>query len=45
MAQAVTDDVRKRVWKHQERVVTIYKGHDIAWYQAQPANISELGLP
>ncbi|ENM3897374.1 TPA: glycosyltransferase family 4 protein [Vibrio cholerae] len=45
VAQAVTDDVRKRVWKHQERVVTIYKGHDIAWYQAQPANISELGLP
>ncbi|EJL9433643.1 glycosyltransferase family 4 protein [Vibrio cholerae] len=45
VAQAVTDDVKKRVWKHQERVVTIYKGHDIAWYQAEPADLSTLGLP
>lgn len=45
VAQAVADDVRQRVWKHAEKVVTIYKGHDIAWYQAQPANLSALGLP
>lgn len=45
VAQAVTDDVKKRVWKHQDRVVTIYKGHDIAWYQAQPTSLKELGLP
>lgn len=45
VAQAVTDDVKQRVWRHKDRVVTIYKGHDIAWYQAQPANICELGLP
>ncbi|EKO3496509.1 glycosyltransferase family 4 protein [Vibrio fluvialis] len=45
VAQAVTDDVRKHVWKRADKVVTIYKGHDIAWYQAQPANLSALGLP
>ncbi len=44
VAQAVTDDVRKQVWKNADRVVTIYKGHDIAWYQAQPATLSDLGL-
>lgn len=45
VAQAVTDDVQKRVWKNQERVVTIYKGHDIAWYQAKKADLNTLGLP
>ncbi|EKO5124749.1 glycosyltransferase family 4 protein [Vibrio fluvialis] len=45
VAQAVTDDVRQHVWKRADKVVTIYKGHDIAWYQAQPANLSALGLP
>lgn len=45
VAQAVTDDVRKQVWKNADKVVTIYKGHDIAWYQAQPAQLSALGLP
>ena len=45
VAQAVTDDVRKHVWKNADKVVTIYKGHDIAWYQAQPARLSTLGLP
>jgi glycosyltransferase involved in cell wall biosynthesis len=28
-----------------ERPVTIYKGHDLAWYQARPANLSEFGIP
>ncbi|ENM3759761.1 glycosyltransferase family 4 protein [Vibrio cholerae] len=45
VAQAVADDVRQRVWKHADKVVTIYKGHDIAWYQAEPADLSTLGLP
>jgi glycosyltransferase involved in cell wall biosynthesis len=28
-----------------ERPVTIYKGHDLAWYQAQPADLAEFGIP
>ncbi len=28
-----------------ERPVTIYKGHDLAWYTAQPADLTELGIP
>lgn len=45
VAQAVTDDVRQHVWKNADKVTTIYKGHDIAWYQAQPADLTRLGLP
>jgi glycosyltransferase involved in cell wall biosynthesis len=28
-----------------EKVVTIYKGHDLAWYTAEPLSRRELGLP
>ncbi len=28
-----------------ERPVTIYKGHDLAWYNAQPADLQEFGIP
>ncbi|OEF29484.1 glycosyltransferase family 4 protein [Vibrio rumoiensis] len=45
VAQAVTDDVKKRVWIHSDNVVTIYKGHDLSWYQAQPIERSKLNLP
>lgn len=45
VAEAVANDVKSRVWKNKQNVVTIYKGHDIAWYQAQPINLSSLGLP
>ncbi|WP_105902620.1 glycosyltransferase family 4 protein [Vibrio gangliei] len=45
VAQAVTDDVKKRVWMDSDNVVTIYKGHDLSWYQAQAIFRSELNLP
>ncbi|MEL7290562.1 MAG: glycosyltransferase family 4 protein [Pseudomonadota bacterium] len=44
VAQAVTDDVRKRVWLPDENVNTIYKGHDMSWYQAEPIDRAELGI-
>jgi glycosyltransferase involved in cell wall biosynthesis len=28
-----------------ERVVTIYKGHDLSWYQRAPADLSEFNIP
>lgn len=45
VAQAVTDDVKKHVWMNSNNVTTIYKGHDLSWYQATPISRSELGLP
>lgn len=45
VAEAVRNDVTKRVSLLESDVVTIYKGHDIAWYQAQPANLKELSIP
>ena len=27
------------------RVLTIHKGHELAWYQAQPADLTALGIP
>ncbi|WP_086981675.1 glycosyltransferase family 4 protein [Vibrio aphrogenes] len=45
VAQAVTDDVQKRVWMNKDNIVTIYKGHDLAWYQAQAIPRSKINLP
>lgn len=28
-----------------EKVVTLYKGHDLAWYGKQPADLSEFSIP
>ncbi len=28
-----------------QRVVTIYKGHDLSWYQSRPADLTEFDLP
>jgi glycosyltransferase involved in cell wall biosynthesis len=28
-----------------ERVITIYKGHDVRWYQSPPADLSEFNIP
>jgi glycosyltransferase involved in cell wall biosynthesis len=43
-AEAVRQDVRKRLWK-KIPVRTIYKGHDISWYQEPPADLSRFGIP
>ena len=44
VSDAVRDDVIKRVWKNKDRVVTIYKGHNLDWYEIQPANLAEFGI-
>ncbi|GLT13159.1 glycosyltransferase family 4 protein [Vibrio algivorus] len=45
VAQAVTDDVKKHVWIDSDKVETIYKGHDLAWYQARAIPRLKLNLP
>jgi len=44
VSEAVRQDVLKRVWNNRDKVVTIHKGHDLGWYQASPADLSEFGI-
>jgi len=44
VSDAVRDDVVKRVWKNKDKVVTIYKGHNLEWYEAEPADLAEFGI-
>ncbi|RLA01112.1 MAG: glycosyltransferase family 1 protein, partial [Gammaproteobacteria bacterium] len=33
VSDAVKEDIQKQVWKNKQNVTTIYKGHELAWYQ------------
>lgn len=44
VSKAVQQDVKNRVWKNKNNVVTIYKGHKLAWYQVEATPRSEFGL-
>lgn len=35
------------LWVHipDEKLTRIYKGHDLAWYQAEPADLGQFGIP
>ncbi|SUO96846.1 glycosyltransferase family 4 protein [Suttonella ornithocola] len=45
VSNAVRDDVRKRSFLPNERVITIYKGHDIQWYDDEPkTDLTSLGI-
>lgn len=46
VAQSVEDDLRQRVW-HADRpkLTTIYKGHDLAWYDYQKSDRAALNIP
>ena len=44
VANAVTNYVRSQQWG-RDKAATVYKGHDLAWYQGSPANLSSLRLP
>ncbi|NAZ91698.1 glycosyltransferase family 4 protein [Vibrio toranzoniae] len=44
VSEAVRQDVLKRVWKNKDNVVTIYKGHQLEWYQVEPTPRESLGL-
>lgn len=45
VANAVRDDLRQFAYLPNDKVVTVYKGHDLAWYQDTPADLSEFGIP
>ncbi|MCE2572626.1 glycosyltransferase family 4 protein [Motilimonas eburnea] len=44
VSNAVTEDVKQRVWKNKDNVVTIYKGHQLDWYLVPPGDRSEFNL-
>ncbi|CAM3243795.1 glycosyltransferase [Vibrio rarus] len=45
VAKAVEDDLKQHVWGNKSKVVTVYKGHDQAWYQKEKADLSDMNLP
>ncbi len=47
VANAVRDDLRPRVFLPPERVVTVYKGHNLSWYEGtESADLNaEFGIP
>jgi L-malate glycosyltransferase len=45
VSQAVEVYLRKQLWWGADKAVTVYKGHDLAWYQNPPADLSALDLP
>ncbi|MBY5947153.1 glycosyltransferase family 4 protein [Photobacterium rosenbergii] len=44
VSESVQRDVAKRVWKNPQNVVTIYKGHELDWYDVEPTSRESLGL-
>lgn len=41
VSQAVNKHVSKQVFGTSKKIVTIYKGHDTAWYDQAPTNLNE----
>ena len=44
VSDAVQIDVAKQVWKKKDWVRTIYKGHNINWYNVEAADLAEFGI-
>jgi glycosyltransferase involved in cell wall biosynthesis len=45
VSKAVEIYLKKQIWGNTDKPVTIYKGHDLSWYQSPPADLSGLGIP
>ncbi len=45
VSKAVSEAVRKKLYKNRDKVVSIFKGHNIDWYTDEPADLSEFGIP
>ncbi|MDQ1264035.1 MAG: L-malate glycosyltransferase [Campylobacterota bacterium] len=43
VSDAVTKHVKKQVFSSSKKIVTIYKGHDVSWYDQPEANLEEFG--
>jgi glycosyltransferase involved in cell wall biosynthesis len=43
VSQAVNNHLSKQVFDKSKKIVTIYKGHDTAWYNQEPLDLAEFG--
>lgn len=44
IADAVKEVVQKQVWIAKERVTTVYKGHDLKWYEIHMADLNQFAI-
>ena len=44
VSDAVREVVARQIWRKQTSLVTIHKGHDIAWYDKSPADLTQFGI-
>jgi len=44
LSESVRQYLLPKFTNRKTRLITIYKGHDIAWYNKAPANLSEFGI-
>lgn len=45
VSNATRDDLQTQVWGNPRKVCTVYKGHDLAWYQEAPVDLGQFGVP
>lgn len=45
VSRATRDDLQTQVWGNRDKVCTVYKGHDLSWYQDQPVDLAEFDIP
>ena len=45
VANAVRDDLYKHSFLPKHRIQTVYKGHDLNWYQNAAADLTQFGIP
>lgn len=45
VANAVRDDLYQHSFLPKSRIQTVYKGHDLSWYQQTAADLSVYGIP
>jgi len=43
VSEAVTKRVKKQIFDKSKKVETIYKGHELSWYNTQSMNLEEFG--
>jgi glycosyltransferase involved in cell wall biosynthesis len=43
VSKAVENHVKKQVFGNTKKIVTIYKGHDVSWYDEKPSNLEDFG--
>ena len=45
VARAAENEVRETFGRNKNKAVTVYKGHNLAWYRAAPVSRAALGVP